>query len=432
MFVRVVKRKPETMLVVAGEGPALEHCKSYVESLQLSGERALRRLPVARARAAGLLQRRRPVRVFFQDRNPGTGAARSRWRCGTPVVSTAYMGTADIVKPERGARVAPDDEAGFADRSSSCSTTRARRRAMSTEARDLCRDLVRRRDGQRAWPICTRCLMAARPETAWRHKLTAFHFGTWAGTPCPRPVRITSTDYKSSAELAFRHAVAGSARQLEHRRSARHALRTGRWHRHRHDRAGADRHVFRSGSVGGPAETLQPSAPTAEAGAVPGNRRRSAVARVRGRGAGGHRRNLGRRSSAQAGRTYEQPKLVLFSGAVESACGFAQAAVGPFYCPGDHKVYIDLSFYQELQSRFGAPGDFAQAYVIAHEVGHHVQTLLGISERNMAARQRASEARSECAFGAAGAAGRLFRRHLGAQRRSLRDRCSSKVTSKKV
>jgi predicted metalloprotease len=95
-----------------------------------------------------------------------------------------------------------------------------------------------------------------------------------------------------------------------------------------------------------------------------------------------------------AGRTYEQPKLVLFSGAVESACGFAQAAVGPFYCPGDHKVYIDLSFYQDLQSRFGAPGDFAQAYVVAHEVGHHVQTLLGISERNMAARQRASEAQA--------------------------------------
>jgi predicted metalloprotease len=94
----------------------------------------------------------------------------------------------------------------------------------------------------------------------------------------------------------------------------------------------------------------------------------------------------------QAGRTYEQPKLVLFSGAVESACGFAQAAVGPFYCPGDHKLYIDLSFYQELQKRFGAPGDFAQAYVVAHEVGHHVQTLLGISEKNMAARQRASEA----------------------------------------
>ena len=95
-----------------------------------------------------------------------------------------------------------------------------------------------------------------------------------------------------------------------------------------------------------------------------------------------------------AGRTYEQPKLVLFSGAVESACGFAQAAVGPFYCPPDHRVYIDLSFYQDLQNRFGAPGDFAQAYVVAHEVGHHVQTLLGISERNMAARQRASEAQA--------------------------------------
>lgn len=95
-----------------------------------------------------------------------------------------------------------------------------------------------------------------------------------------------------------------------------------------------------------------------------------------------------------AGRTYEQPSLVLFSGAVESACGFAQAAVGPFYCPGDRKVYIDLSFYQDLQSRFGAPGDFAQAYVVAHEVGHHVQTLLGISDRNMAARERASEAQA--------------------------------------
>src|SRR5688572_27231488 len=95
-----------------------------------------------------------------------------------------------------------------------------------------------------------------------------------------------------------------------------------------------------------------------------------------------------------AGRTYEDPQLVLFSGAVESACGFAQAAVGPFYCPGDRKVYIDLSFYQDLQSRFGAPGDFAQAYVVAHEVGHHVQTLLGISERNMAARQSASEAQA--------------------------------------
>src|SRR5262249_8240893 len=79
----------------------------------------------------------------------------------------------------------------------------------------------------------------------------------------------------------------------------------------------------------------------------------------------------------QAGAQYENPKLVLFSGAVQSACGFAQAAVGPFYCPADHKVYIDLAFYRDLRERFQAPGDFAQAYVIAHEVGHHVQNQLG-------------------------------------------------------
>ncbi len=82
-----------------------------------------------------------------------------------------------------------------------------------------------------------------------------------------------------------------------------------------------------------------------------------------------------------AGRDYQEPTLVLFSGAVRSACGFAQAAMGPFYCPADQKVYIDLSFYADLQNRFRAPGDFAQAYVIAHEIGHHVQTLLGISEK---------------------------------------------------
>jgi uncharacterized protein len=94
---------------------------------------------------------------------------------------------------------------------------------------------------------------------------------------------------------------------------------------------------------------------------------------------------------AANGRTYQEPRLVLFSGAVESACGFANAAVGPFYCPGDGSVYIDLSFYSDLQSRFGAPGDFAQAYVVAHEIGHHVQALLGISEQTQAARSRASE-----------------------------------------
>jgi hypothetical protein len=81
------------------------------------------------------------------------------------------------------------------------------------------------------------------------------------------------------------------------------------------------------------------------------------------------------------GRTYQTPTLVLFSGAVESACGIAGSAVGPFYCPSDHKIYLDLSFFEDLQARFGASGDFAQAYVIAHEVGHHVQTLLGISRK---------------------------------------------------
>jgi predicted metalloprotease len=91
------------------------------------------------------------------------------------------------------------------------------------------------------------------------------------------------------------------------------------------------------------------------------------------------------------GKTYAEPKLVLFSEAVESACGMASAAMGPFYCPMDQKVYIDLSFYSDLKNRFGAPGDFAQAYVIAHEVGHHVQNLLGIAEKVHSMRSRASE-----------------------------------------
>jgi len=93
-------------------------------------------------------------------------------------------------------------------------------------------------------------------------------------------------------------------------------------------------------------------------------------------------------------RQYREPRLVLFSGAVESACGFAQSAMGPFYCPRDQKVYIDLSFYRDLKYKLGAPGDFAQAYVIAHEVGHHVQNLLGISEQVYNARSRLDEADS--------------------------------------
>ncbi|WP_018151687.1 KPN_02809 family neutral zinc metallopeptidase [Leeia oryzae] len=84
---------------------------------------------------------------------------------------------------------------------------------------------------------------------------------------------------------------------------------------------------------------------------------------------------------AEAGKTYTRPRLVLFRGAVQSACGRATSAVGPFYCSGDQKVFIDLEFFDELHQRFGAPGDFAQAYVIAHEVGHHVQNLIGVTQQ---------------------------------------------------
>lgn len=98
---------------------------------------------------------------------------------------------------------------------------------------------------------------------------------------------------------------------------------------------------------------------------------------------------------SRAGKTYEQPKLVLFSGAVQSGCGAAQSAMGPFYCPADRKMYLDMSFFNELSKRLDAPGDFAQAYVVAHEVGHHVQNLMGIADRVHSAQQgggRASNA----------------------------------------
>ncbi len=94
---------------------------------------------------------------------------------------------------------------------------------------------------------------------------------------------------------------------------------------------------------------------------------------------------------AQNGMVYTDPKLVLFKGSVESACGSAESAMGPFYCPGDEKVYIDLDFYNELKDQYGAPGDFAQAYVIAHEVGHHVQNLLGTSEKVQRLQSRSNE-----------------------------------------
>ncbi len=97
----------------------------------------------------------------------------------------------------------------------------------------------------------------------------------------------------------------------------------------------------------------------------------------------------------QRGQPYEHAKLVLFRDAIQSACGFAEAATGPFYCPGDEKVYIDLGFYDELQQRFGAPGDFAQAYVLTHELGHHVQRLLGTEAKVREAQQQRPDAANQ-------------------------------------
>src|SRR5688572_28009415 len=97
---------------------------------------------------------------------------------------------------------------------------------------------------------------------------------------------------------------------------------------------------------------------------------------------------------AAQGARYQEPVLVLFEQATRSACGVGQSEMGPFYCPGDRKVYLDLSFFRDLDERFGAPGDFAQAYVVAHEVGHHIQTLTGLSEKVNAARQRGGEAQA--------------------------------------
>jgi uncharacterized protein len=100
------------------------------------------------------------------------------------------------------------------------------------------------------------------------------------------------------------------------------------------------------------------------------------------------------RQFQERGARYQDAKLVLFNGAVDSGCGYAESAVGPFYCPLDGKVYIDLGFYGDLKERFGAPGDFAQAYVIAHEIGHHVQNLLGISQRVQQAQQSRPDQRN--------------------------------------
>ncbi len=113
------------------------------------------------------------------------------------------------------------------------------------------------------------------------------------------------------------------------------------------------------------------------------------------------------------GGRYERTRVVLFRDQIQSTCGFAQSATGPFYCPGDHKVYLDLGFFDELQRRFGAPGDFAQAYVLAHEFGHHIQALTG-TESQMRQAQRADPCSVECAVGPTRASGRLLCRRLGA------------------
>jgi predicted metalloprotease len=105
----------------------------------------------------------------------------------------------------------------------------------------------------------------------------------------------------------------------------------------------------------------------------------------------GFTEDVWREQFKQMGSTYREPKLVLFRGSYPTACGQGQAAMGPFYCPGDQKVYIDLAFYDTMRTQLGAPGDFAQAYVIAHEVGHHVQNLLGVTGKVDAMRGRVSE-----------------------------------------
>ena len=115
---------------------------------------------------------------------------------------------------------------------------------------------------------------------------------------------------------------------------------------------------------------------------------------------------------------------------MQSACGYASSASGPFYCPGDRRVYLDTSFFDEL-ARMGGPGDFAAAYVIGHEVGHHVQTLLGTSDQVRAAQQRAQRGRRESLASRDGAASRLLRRRLGQSRESNRRACSSPATSRK-
>jgi predicted metalloprotease len=135
------------------------------------------------------------------------------------------------------------------------------------------------------------------------------------------------------------------------------------------------------GGTGGPAteEPVDPGTPADEAGQFVG-------------GVLGDTEDTWNAIFAEEGRQYPAPRLALFSEGINTACGSATSAAGPFYCPGDNKVYIDLTFFRQLETEFAAQGDFAKAYVIAHEVGHHVQTVMGTSEKVRAAQQRSSEA----------------------------------------
>ena len=137
-------------------------------------------------------------------------------------------------------------------------------------------------------------------------------------------------------------------------------------------------------------ETQQPAPGPAGAGQAAANDEAKAVVAT----VLGSTEDVWREQFKKLGRNYQEPALVLFTDATESACGRAGATMGPFYCPSDQKVYIDLGFYDEMKQRFGTPGDFAQAYVIAHEVGHHVQNLLGVSDQVRALQERSSKAQA--------------------------------------
>ena len=183
---------------------------------------------------------------------------------------------------------------------------------------------------------------------------------------------------------------------------------------HRAGRPGAPRSVLRGRPERGPPGRPRRATPPAVERPAPAPRP-TTRARVRLRRPRRHRGHLEGPVSPDEPHLRGAPaRAVLRRG--RSACGFAQAAVGPFYCPADRKLYLDTSFFRDLHDRFGAPGDFAQAYVIAHEVGHHVQTLLGISDEVMSMRRAGEPRRGQRPPGADGAAGRLLRRCLGAER----------------